>query len=91
MAFLAPVQTTREHACIIVTYRTTSKDVPVYVVSSANNWVPEQMQIRDTASESDIEWAKLFKVPSSVGCITYKFRVGDGNEWVYDHDSPTGK
>jgi len=91
MAFLAPVQSSREQICVIVTYRTTSPDVPVYIASSANDWQPEPMQIRETISNFDVEWAKVFKVPNSEDCINYKFRVGDGNDWEYDHDSPTGQ
>jgi len=84
MAFLAA--RSREFACIIVTYRTTTEDVPVYVVSSANSWTPEPMQQETT--DSDVR-VKLFKVPSSEKYITYKFRVGDAGEWFYDHDCPT--
>jgi len=106
MAYLAPIQTSPNHTNIIVTYRTGRKDVPVYVASSANNWEPEEMQVRDTTpasaqqqpieqqesneSSGEVVWERVFKVPNADGCIFYKFRVGDGQEWVYNPNCPTG-
>jgi hypothetical protein len=93
MAFVAPVQTSPDYTSVVVTYRTPRHGVPVYVVSSANGWIPEAMREQDPeagSSDSEIEFSKTFKVPQSTSCITYKFRVGDG-EWVWDYKMPTGK
>src|ERR1700753_501684 len=92
MAFLAPVQSNPDQISVVVTYRTPRNGVPVYVVSSANSWIPEAMQQQEPVASSvkgEIQFEKTFKVPRSTSCITYKFRVGDG-EWVWDHKVQTG-
>ena len=91
MAFLAPAQSSPDHTSVVITYRTPRHDVPVFVVSSANGWIPEAMREQHVAGSTDeeIEFAETFKVPRSTSCILYKFRVGDG-EWVWDHKMPTG-
>lgn len=92
MAYLAPTQSGPDHVLVVVTYRTSQENKSVYVVSSANNWQPEPMSLQDDATDLETDeatFATTFMVPKSVDCVTYKFRVGDG-EWVWDHTAPTG-
>ncbi|KAF2675321.1 hypothetical protein BT63DRAFT_462743 [Microthyrium microscopicum] len=90
MASLAPHQSSPDHTLVNITYRMPKTDTPppVFVVSSAHNWVPEEMRASSDGNPRDTIYECTLLVPRGVSAIVYKFRVGDG-QWAWDPNAPT--
>jgi len=91
MACVAPIQPNPDFVTIVLNYRAPRTGVPVYVVSSANAWIPEEMApVKGTSADAhEAVFERTLYVPRGVESIVYKFRVGDG-QWGFDPNCPTG-
>lgn len=73
-----------------VTYSKPGVKPPVYLAGTFSNppWLPQQMQSTRTA---DDEYLFSLEVQVVAGReYEIKFRIGEGNWWVYDEDKPVG-
>lgn len=82
---MAPIKTP-----LTVTYRKPGTKPPVFVAGSFTEpqWQPEKMRpLRD--ADGEYTFSREVEVVSG-GTYELKFRIGEGNWWVYDEDKPIG-
>jgi hypothetical protein len=77
-----------------VTIRFPKPDVvpPVYLAGSFSDpaWQPQEMQYTVDEEHGTTEYHKEVEVIEGKE-YQYKFRIGDGDWWLLNEDSPTGK
>ena len=65
---------------------------PVYLAGSFSDpaWQPQEMQYTVDEEHGTTEYHKEVEVEEGKE-YQYKFRIGDGDWWLLNEDSPTGK
>src|SRR5262245_8754384 len=68
------------------------ESIPVFSLSSANNWSIEEMKLSKSPSDGMQGpcFRTSFVVPRDTTAISYKFRYGD-SEYFWDTKCPTGE
>lgn len=75
---------------VTVTYSKPGTQPPIYLAGSFSKpeWQPEEMQYT-TGENNEHEFHKKVEVEPGKG-YQYKFRLGAGDWWTLNEDSPTG-
>lgn len=76
-------------APVTITYQKPGTKPPIYVAGTFSDpaWQPEEMEYYLNSDGEHVFKKDLQVKPGSK--IHYKFRVGDGDWWVLDDDTPT--
>lgn len=75
---------------VTVRYAKPGTQPPVFLAGSFSNpeWLPEEMQYTPTG-DHDFEYHKKVYIEEGKE-YQYKFRLGNGDWWVLNEDSPSG-
>jgi hypothetical protein len=75
---------------VTVKYSKPGTQPPIYLAGSFSDpeWQPQEMQ-HTTKEENEYEFTKEVEVEEGKE-YQYKFRIGSGEWWVLNEDSPTG-
>jgi len=75
---------------VLITYRKAGTQPPLYLAGtfSEPRWHPIEMEYTTEQGGEHTFQKEVHVRPRDT--LQYKFRVGDGDWWVLDEDSPTG-
>ena len=75
---------------VTITYKVAGTQPPLYIAGSFSDpeWTPQEMDYT-TDEDGDYTFKKELKVEPDAK-FQYKFRVGEGDWWIVDEDTPTG-
>lgn len=75
---------------VSITFQTRDIQPPLFVAGTFSDpqWVPHEMECAAGSDGENIFTQKLEVEPESK--LQYKFRVGHGDWWLLNEDSPTG-
>jgi len=90
MAYVDDSQSTSSSKSVVITFRCWDDSLPVYLVTSLNNWEPVLMtKQEDQSSDDDHRFQHTAIVQEDVSTVHYKFRIGD-SYFLHDDSAPTG-
>jgi hypothetical protein len=92
MAFIDYRLSTSSRKSVVIPFRFSSNDEPIYILTSANGWNAVEMTKTDTVdSDKHIHlYEHTVVLPGDVYNIQYKFRVGE-DLYLHDDTEDTSK
>lgn len=91
MAFIDESHSTIDSKAVVITFHCWDDSLPVYILTSVNNWDPILMtKDKESSSDDNHRFQHTVVVREEVSSIHYKFRIGD-SYYLHDDSAPTGR
>jgi hypothetical protein len=73
-----------------ITFKKDNVQPPVYIAGEFTSWRPIQMVRQTSAKDGQPKHSFFYTADIQPGDYQYKFRLGDGDWWVFDESASTG-
>jgi len=91
MAYIDTSHSTLSSKTVVITFSCRDDSLPVYILTSLNDWEPTLMtKHEDLSSEDDHCFQHTVVVKGGMSSILYKFRIGDSH-FLHNDSAPAGR